>query len=306
LTNTARERLALLSALTLVLVWGSNYSVLKAVMVQIGPQALIFARYLVTPACALMLLFWHHGLRWPKVERRDWSALAGLAVVGHVAHVSVMTHAMHLSTPFSSALISGCGPVFTLLIVRVLRKERIARIQVMGVVLALGGVLVFLSDKLASPRVQGLGDVLLLLATLLFSAHTVAAGTVIERLGVMRVMAYTTLMATTPILLMNAPAALQVEWSRLPLPLWGALFWSLAIASFGGWLVWRWLNVSLGVPRSAPLLYLLPPVAGVISWAALGEGFGALKIAGAVMAVAGVAVAQFGPMTLRVRPDQSR
>lgn len=298
MTASTRHWLALLLGLLLVLAWGSNYSVLKAVMAQIGPQALIFARYLVTPACAVALLVWHHGLRWPRLPARDWGTLAGLALVGHVMHVSVMTHAMHLSTPFSSALISACGPVFTLLIVRLVWGERFARVQVAGVLLALAGVLVFLSDKLAGPITQGLGDGLLLLAAVLFSAHTVAAGRSIARHGVVVVMAYCTLLATVPLLAINAPWAWEVAWTHLPGSLWIALGWSLAVASFAGWLVWGWLNEHLGVPRTAPLLYLLPPVAGLISWVALGESFGPLKILGALMAATGVAAAQFGPVLL--------
>jgi drug/metabolite transporter (DMT)-like permease len=292
--STTRTRLALAVALGLMLLWGSNYSVQKAVMAQIGPGALVFMRYLVTPVCAVALLLWQYGLRWPRLERRDWAGLAGLAALGHVAHVNVMTQAMHLSTPFSSALISALGPMFTLLLVRMLHSQRFARIQVAGVVLAMAGVLVFLSDKLALVRTQGLGDLLLLLATLLFSAHTVAATRLFSRHGVTLVMAYSTLLAMVPMLLINAPQALLVPWASLPAAIWWALLWSLAVASFAGWLAWGWLNDHMGVPRTAPLLYLLPPVAGLISWMALGESFSALKIAGAVMAGVGVAATQFG------------
>lgn len=310
-----RRRLALAVALALMLLWGSNYSVQKAVMAQIGPDALVFARYLVTPACAVVLLLWRHGWRWPKLERRDWLGLAGLAALGHVAHVNVMTQAMHLSTAFSSALISALGPMFTLLLVHVLHSQRFTRLQLGGVALAMAGVLVFLSDKftwsaLPSPiglwhglageppgtlpgRTQGLGDLLLLLAALLFSAHTVAASRLFSRHGVTLVMAYTTLLAMVPMLLINAPQALQVPWASLPAAIWWGLLWSLAVASFAGWLAWGWLNDHLGVARTAPLLYLLPPVAGFISWLALGETFSALKIAGAVMAGVGVAATQF-------------
>lgn len=305
MTSTTRLSLALFLGLLLVLTWGSNYSVLKAVMAEIGPQAMIFARYLVTPACAAALMVWHFGLRWPRLSARDWRALVGLALVGHIVHVTVMTHAMHLSTAFSSALISACGPVFTLLIVRVLYRERFARVQVFGVLLALAGVLVFLSDKLAGARTQGLGDLLLLAGAVLFSAHTVAACPSIARHGVLVVMAYCTFIAAVPLVVINAPWALAVVWTDLSGSLWLALLWSLAVASFAGWLVWGWLNEHLGVPRSAPLLYLLPPVAGIISWLALGESFGPLKIAGALMAATGVAAAQFGPALLNRWKTQS-
>jgi drug/metabolite transporter (DMT)-like permease len=49
-----------------------------------------------------------------------------------------------------------------------------------------------------------------------------------------------------------------------------------------------------GVARSAPLQYLMPPIAGVVAWFTLGETFSALKIAGAAVTMAGVAWAQFG------------
>ena len=44
----------------------------------------------------------------------------------------------------------------------------------------------------------------------------------------------------------------------------GALFWALVVCSFVGWLLWTWVNSVRGVARSAPFMYLMPPVAGVI------------------------------------------
>jgi drug/metabolite transporter (DMT)-like permease len=248
-------------ALLVILLWGSNYSVQKALMAHIGPGALLFARYLVTPACAVLLLLWNHGLHWPRVQRRDWLALAGLAGV-----------------------------------------------QVAGIALAFAGMLVFMADKLAVVRTQGLGDLLLLLGTMLFSAHTVAASKLIDRHGVMVVMAYSTLLAMTPMVLINTPQAMGVAWSSLPPALWWGLLYSLAVPSFAGWLAWGWLNTHVGVQRTAPLLYLLPPVAGIISWIALGESFSGLKIVGAIMAGAGVAITQFAarptPATELVKREQ--
>jgi drug/metabolite transporter (DMT)-like permease len=47
------------------------------------------------------------------------------------------------------------------------------------------------------------------------------------------------------------------------------------------------------VARTAPLQYLMPLVAGVVAWLATGERFTAVKIVGAIVTLAGVALAQF-------------
>ncbi len=49
-----------------------------------------------------------------------------------------------------------------------------------------------------------------------------------------------------------------------------------------------------GVARSAPLMSLMPPIAGIAAWLTLGEAFTTLKLAGATITIAGVAWAQFG------------
>ena len=82
---------------------------------------------------------------------------------------------------------------------------------------------------------------------------------------------------------------------------WAGAMWTILIAAFGGWIAWSWINAVRGVARTAPLVYLVPPVAGTVAWFAMGEAFGPLKIVGALVALAGVAWAQWrgGPAVPR-------
>ena len=41
-------------------------------------------------------------------------------------------------------------------------------------------------------------------------------------------------------------------------------------------------------------MYLMPPVAGLVAWALTGERYSAVKVGGAALTLAGVALAQFG------------
>ena len=74
------------------------------------------------------------------------------------------------------------------------------------------------------------------------------------------------------------------------------------MSSFVGWIAWAWINSVRGLARSAPLQYLMPPIAGLSAWLTLGEGFTWLKVAGAAVTMAGVAWAQFG-MRSAAPPD---
>lgn len=106
-------------------------------------------------------------------------------------------------------------------------------------------------------------------------------------------MAYATLLGTIPMLLLTLPIGLRMDWAALPVAVWAGLLWSIVLSAFVGWLVWGWVNAVRGVARSAPLMYLMPPVAGFVAWAVTGEGYTAIKLGGAALTLAGVAVAQF-------------
>jgi len=293
-TAPDRARQALWAAIAMVAVWGSNFSVQKAVFTALSPGGFLFARYLMMPVAAAALLLWRYGIKWPRVPRADLFALLRLGLAGHLLHVGLVTYGIHWSTAFSSSLILACGPVFTLLILRWQGVEQLTRGQVAGVAVACAGVLVFLSDKLLGGHWQASGgDITLLVAASFFSWYTVSAKPLIERHGGVTVMAYATLLGSGPVVLLSLPAGLAVDWREVSPMIWLGLCYAVLISAFLGWLVWGWVNAVRGVARSAPLMYLMPPVAGLVAWAVTGERYTGAKLAGAALTLAGVAVAQY-------------
>jgi drug/metabolite transporter (DMT)-like permease len=289
-----RGRQALWAALVLIVVWGANFSVQKAIFQALSPGGFLFVRYLIMPLAATLLLCLRFGARWPRLSRADALALLRLGLVGHLLHVGLVTYGIHWSTAFSSSLILACGPVFTLLILHWHGHEALTRGSVAGVAVACVGVLVFLSDKLFGGHWQAsAGDLVLLVAASFFSYYTVAAKPLIERLGGVVVMTYAVLFGSLPVLAVSVPAGLGVSWLDVSPAVWAGTFYSVIVSAFLGWLVWGWVNAVRGVGPTAPLMYLMPPVAGLVAWALTGERYSAAKIAGAAITLAGVALAQF-------------
>jgi len=286
----------LLAALAVVLTWGLNFPLSKALFNQIGPAGFLGVRYLLMPLCAIALLCWRFGLRWPRLDRGELGPLVRLTLVGQGLHLLASTYGMQGSTAFSASVLLACGPVFTLLILRFSGLERLSRGQVAGVATAATGALLFTSDKLLAADWQaGLGDLTLLAAAALFSWYTVASKPLIQHHGGVTVLGYGSLVCTLPMLAWCAPELAAMDWAAQPTWVWTGTIWQVAGGGFIGWLAWGWANERRGVARTAPLIYLMPLVAGLAAWLLGGEQFTLPKLLGAGVILGGVALAQFSP-----------
>ena len=120
---------------------------------------------------------------------------------------------------------------------------------------------------------------MLLVAASFFSYYTVAAKPLIERLGGVVVMTYAALFGSAA---GRARSACRRAWpstgARSRPAIWAGTFYAVIVSAFLGWLVWGWVNAVRGVARTAPLMYLMPPVAGLVAWALTGEHYSAIKL----------------------------
>jgi drug/metabolite transporter (DMT)-like permease len=274
-----------------------NFVFVKYVLDNLGFGAFMFLRFLVLPllGLALLVIIFRHRIAhtWPK--RADLPRFLLCALVGHVIHISAVMYGMNLSTAFSSSLVLTCQPLFTLAILAWLGAERLRGPQIAGTLLAFAGISLFLADKFAAGFSRaGLGDLTLLVAGASFSAYTVLSRPLADRYGPLIVLSYTLLFSMPLMLALTYPFFAELKAASYGPAVWAAIFWALVVCSFCGWLVWTWVNSVRGIARSAPFMYLMPPVAGVMAWLTLGETFTWAKILGAGVTMAGVAWAQFG------------
>lgn len=291
------QKWALAAGVVLMVVWGVNFVVTKVVLAGMGVAPFLFLRFLLLPLLgfALLAAVYRRHLAKSVPRREDLPRFAAAGLVGHTAHVGLVMWGMDYSTPFSSSLVLTSSPLFTLLILALLGAERLHARQIAGTLLAFAGIVVFLSDKfVAGLAAAGLGDLMLLAAASLFSLYTVIAKPLVTKYGPLNLMCWSLLFGAPPMLLLTLNAFVDAPLAQLGGGVWFATFWAIAVSSFAGWLAWAWINSVRGLARSAPLQYLMPPIAGLTAWLTVGEGFTWLKLAGAAVTLAGIAWAQFG------------
>jgi drug/metabolite transporter (DMT)-like permease len=310
-TSFRKEEASLVAALLIMVVWGCNFPLTKYVLDRIDIGPFLFVRFIVMTllAFALLALIYRRHLPKSLPRRGDWLRFAAAGTLGHTLHVGVVMWGIDLSTAFSSALVLASAPIFTLLLLAAMGAERLRVRQLAGTAVAFFGIALFLSDKFAGGLARaGLGDLALLSASVMFSLYTIISKPLVERYGPLNLLAWTLAFGAPPMIAVTLPSFLRADLASQPTALWVALTWSIVVSSFLGWLVWVWVNAVRGIARSAPLQYLMPPIAGVAAWLTIGETFTWLKIVAAGVVMAGVAWAQLAapkktPVGAVTQPD---
>jgi len=82
------------------------------------------------------------------------------------------------------------------------------------------------------------------------------------------------------------------------------LAWSTVAPVYVAWTLWSWATARAGVGATNVFLFLVPVASGLTSFAILGEAFGAVKLAGAALVLAGLALARLRPRRAAVRASE--
>ena len=302
-----------LASLLTVAIWGTSFSFQKVALQEFNVLGFIALRYL-----SMLILGWCVLFVWQRrtgeaiaVKRGHWRALAVTGGLGYVLYIPLSTVGLNYTTAFSNALLIATSPLFAALLLRALRLETIGLRHCLGMLLSLVGVVLFMVPALRSGGARGAGggvagDLVSLAGAFFFAAYTVTSKPLLSRYPLPVFMTYTLSLGTAPVVVLLAPRIFAQDWTRIDAAGWAAFAWTVVVPVYLAWTVWGWTVARIGVARSTLFMYLVPIIGGLTSWLLLGEGFGAVKIAGATLALAGLAVARRTAGDNPVRPPSAR
>jgi drug/metabolite transporter (DMT)-like permease len=273
--------------LLMVLIWGSNYSVVKASLTEILPQAFNALRLIIssTVFAAAML---YQG--WPRIERRDWVRLIVLGAVGHFVYQACFMGGLARTTASNSALLIGCSPVAVALASAIAGHERVTRAQWAGVLLSVSGVYLVVGRQANFGSASLVGDVLTLGAVACWAVYTVGARDLLTRYSPLTVTGLTMLLGTALYVPATTPELLAMDWGRVHAWAWVALVLSALLALNLAYLIWYTSVQRIGNIRTSVYSNIIPLVAMSVAALTLGERLTGAKIAGAACVLSGVAL----------------
>ena len=271
--------------------WASNMIVLKWLLGSLPPAALSSLRFALVALIALAFLAVKGG-PW-RIERRDVPRLLLAAFSGITLYQILFMEGLAHSTAFVANLIQGTEPLFALLLLWLFGTAVLPR-QWGGVLVALlGAVVFFLQD--AGGHVGfafGRGDLLNLTSAISFAVYGLAIGPLFQRYPGRTVMALSMTLGALPLAAWSWRALLAFEWSGLPASVWAGVVYSSVLPVFVGYWIWNWAIAKKGLAHASLYIFVDIVVSGVLSWILLGERFGATRLMGAAIILAGVRLAR--------------
>jgi drug/metabolite transporter (DMT)-like permease len=280
------------------LFWAGNVTLGRALRFSAGPFTITAGRMVIASLVFLILMRslppGERGLGRAAGRSREWLALGAMALLGMVGCPVTLYIALRYTTATTTSLISGSGPLITLMLTAALLGTRLTRSQVAGAGLSLLGVALLIAAgegwELSGFRLN-LGAVIMLGNMVMWGLYSVISRVVTRQRSALWSTAYSTWLAT-PVLV--ALAAL-IEWRQAPPVIDAALVLAvLYIAIFATCLAYMMWNegVRRVGPEGAMAFYNMLPVFGVLLAAIfLGEQGVAGQWLGGSLIIAGALVA---------------
>jgi len=275
------------------LLWSSNYVIARAAHGVIAPHALAASRWLL--AGALLLVVVGPAL-WAQraVLRREWPQLLVLGFLGMYICGAWVYQAGQTTSSTNIALIYAVTPMAIAACGTLLLGERMSRLQWLGVVLALLGLL-FIIGRGDLARLRSVafvaGDAWITACAVSWTAYSVLLKRWPSALPpLVRLVAI-----IAGALLVLLPAAVVEAW-LLPTPpwSWAALGLVVAAALLPGVLSYgahAYLQRELGAARTALMLYLSPVYGAALAWWLLGEPLAWYHFVGAALILPSIGLA---------------
>ncbi|HSA88324.1 MAG TPA: DMT family transporter [Burkholderiales bacterium] len=186
----------------------------------VSPVTLLFLRMTLSLPFFLAIGWWLRSQA-PRLERRDWLAVAGLGFIGYYAASFLDFIGLQWVGAGVGRLILYLFPTLVVLLSFLFLGKPPTLRELIALAASYAGiVLVVFSQVSGENRLFALGAAFVFAAALCYAIYLVAGSQVVKRVGSMRFTAYSTIVATVPAVIQFA-ATESAQSLHLPGAVWG-------------------------------------------------------------------------------------
>jgi drug/metabolite transporter (DMT)-like permease len=225
-------------------------------------------------------------------DAKDRRRLVLLSFFGIVANQVLFIFGLSKTTATNATLLTAMTPILTLGVASFLSEQRLPLRRILGIPVALAGLLWLLDlSRLDFGDRTLLGNALILANALSYSVFLVLARDMLRRHSAVRVTAAIFRYAALPIVLVALPDLLRFRPATLTTRAWTGIVGTVVLATIVSYALNAWALARTGAATTAMFIYVQPLVAMTLARVVLGESPSPRTAVAAVLIFAGIALA---------------
>ncbi|HLC06226.1 MAG TPA: DMT family transporter [Anaerolineales bacterium] len=278
----------LLEAILVVGVWSTSFPLVKISLTELSPFQVAGVRYFgAFLALVPFLLTWSRGTL-KRLPLESWVRLAAMGVISYPVGNGLLFWGLQSLQSTTSAFLLNAMPLATLGLGVVWLKERPTRRQLLGLVFALGGGVVFFGTNIPN------AEVVPILATV-FGAVCLAVFGVMAREFARNALVDGVTLAGVPLLFGGGLLMILVPPAHVPSArVFSVLVWLALVNSALAYLIWNHALRRLQAFEISIVANLMPIGTALIAPVLVGETVEAAAWVGMAVALAGVILVGLG------------
>lgn len=283
-----------LAALAQQFIASGTHLVAKSVTNTVQPEVVLLLR---TSIATLLYIIWlsFTPKRVKKIKKSDIPYFILIGALNIPINQFLFLSGVELTTAPNVSLAYALTPAFVFIIAATFLKEKFTKLKTLGIVLAIAGAVVVVSEKgfdFSSDSLRG--DIMVLIASFSWALYTIFGKRLTRTYGAI----YTTGLAMGIGLVLFVPVFLisgaQLDPINIPTMNWLQIIYLGAVTSGLGYALWYIALEKIEASKLAVFNNLQPVLTTVLAFAIFGTMPTLFFIMGGVMIIAGVIITQKG------------
>ena len=267
------------------IIWGAMFVVVKIIVDEVHPIQLVWLEYLI----ALVFLIgysimkrekWH--INWPDLKLIFW-----IGIIGNTISLVAQEMGTGLSNAQTGSVITSTIPAFMIIFGWLILKEKLDKVKIFSVVIAILGVVMIVGLKMSGTNVI-LGVLLLVLDSIAWALMSVLVKKVktYSSLQITIMSTVVAVVALTPFILSDMSSLTSINFLD-PKVIWSLLYIG-AVSTAVAYVMWN-RGLQIVSAGSSGLFYLIQPIVGsFLGWLLLGEQISVGFVIGSALILASV------------------
>jgi drug/metabolite transporter (DMT)-like permease len=281
--------------LTMVAIWGTNFSLVKVAMRDFPELAFNAFRLVIASGIFLGALRWQRS-RIPDREtsgplsRTDWLRLAFLGLVGHLMYQLLFLGGVKRTSVANGSLIMGTTPVVVALLTAWTGHERVPPLRWLGAAISFAGLYIVVGQQVDWGASGHLGDLLVFASVVCWATYSVASVPLLRKYSPLMVTGYSISIGGLLYVLVSIPTLIAVEWGAISMLSWLLMLASAVFALAVAYLIWYTSVQKAGSTRTAAWSNVTPVIATGIAAVWLGEPVSVNQVVGSIAIFTGLVI----------------